>query len=201
MEHTVTESDVWASPSQDDHRDAHPKTPKTPMTPKTPAARDGRVEPVDRDEALRMELEGVRTINKSIEGVLATLGRTGGNMEVVSKTVANTSTLLNTWTRMLSQTEHNQRLVLNPSWQGATEDVVEQEAEALRKHREAERKAAEEEERREEVRRRREEGEARRRLGTSSSSRVSKVASGIRNVEQSWHIRHRKRGWVGQGTF
>ncbi|PHH74991.1 hypothetical protein CDD80_2714 [Ophiocordyceps camponoti-rufipedis] len=178
--------DVWASPTQVVPSDARPKTPKTPGTPKTPSA-DRQPEPVDRDAALQRELEGVRGINKSIEAVLATLSRSGDNMEVVSKTVSNASSLLNTWTRILSQTEHNQRLILHPSWKGATEDLVEQETEALEKQRQAERKAAEEEQKLQELRRRREEDEDKRRLGVSSSSR------GVRGSS-------RTRGTTGRGA-
>ncbi|GAO16308.1 hypothetical protein UVI_02016950 [Ustilaginoidea virens] len=91
---------------------------------------------------------------------------------VVVNTVANASNLLNTWTRILSQTEHNQRLLLHPGWKGMTEDLAEQEAEALEKKRAAERKAAEEEQRREELRRRREEEELSRRLTMPTSRRA-----------------------------
>ncbi|KJZ74669.1 hypothetical protein HIM_06019 [Hirsutella minnesotensis 3608] len=168
MEHT--ESDIWTSP------EARPKTPKTPKTP-TPG--DRQPQPVDREEALRRELRGVRTINESIEGILATLQRTSGNMEVVSKTVGNASTLLNTWTRILSQTEHNQRLVLHPSWKGATEDLAEQEAELIERQRAAERKAAEEEQRREELRRRREEDEEKRRLGGHKLLKRSELLASV----------------------
>lgn len=95
----------------------------------------------------------------------------------MTQTVNNASTLLNTWTRILSQTEHNQRLLLDPGWKGTTEDLAEQEAEALQRQQEAERRAREEEQRREELRRRREEEETKRRLapgtrpirGTASS--------------------------------
>ena len=101
----------------------------------------------------------------------------------MSDTVSNASTLLNTWTRMLSQTEHNQRLLLHPGWKGATEDVAEQEAEALERQRAAERRAAEEERRREELRRRREEDEDRRRLGASTpSSRGARGPSRLRTA-------------------
>ncbi|RDA86689.1 hypothetical protein CP532_5035 [Ophiocordyceps camponoti-leonardi (nom. inval.)] len=166
-----------SSPTQNAPDDSRPKTPKTPTTP---SAADRQ--PVDRDAALRKELEGVRGINRSIEAVLATLARSSDNMEVVSKTVSNASTLLDTWTRILSQTEHNQRLILHPSWKGATEDLAEQEAEALERQRLAERKAAEEEQRRQELRRRQEEDEIKRRLGTSSSSRGTRGFSRIRGA-------------------
>ncbi|KAG6230437.1 hypothetical protein E4U22_000602 [Claviceps purpurea] len=163
-----TESDIWASPSHDAPF-ARPKTPKSPKTPKNPTDDTAQPEPENRDDALRRELEGVRSVNESIEGLLDTLNRTGGNIQVVAQTVANASSLLNTWTRILSQTEHNQRLILNPGWKGLSEDLAEQEAEALEKQRAAERKAAEEERRREELRRRREEEDTARRLAPPST--------------------------------
>ncbi|RDA92483.1 hypothetical protein CP533_6427 [Ophiocordyceps camponoti-saundersi (nom. inval.)] len=171
------EDNIRTSPTQNAPDEARPKTPRTPTTPTA-----GERQPVDRDAALRKELEGVRGINRSIEAVLATLARSGENMEVVSETVSNASTLLDTWTRILSQTEHNQRLILHPSWKGATEDLAEQEAEALERQRLAERKAAEEEQRRQELRRRQEEDEDRRRLGTTSSSRGTRSFSRIRGA-------------------
>ncbi len=51
--------------------------------PKTPANQSARFDDEDaREAALRRELEGVRNINEVIEGVLATLERAGGNMNV-----------------------------------------------------------------------------------------------------------------------
>ncbi|KZZ91439.1 DASH complex, subunit Duo1 [Moelleriella libera RCEF 2490] len=172
---TFTGSDIWASPSQDAQLTARPKTPKTPKTPKlrsTPSGRAPQSDSRSREDVLRKELEGVRQVNESIEGLLATLGRAGGNMQIVAQTVANASTLLQTWTRMLSQTEHNQRLLLHPDWKGATEDLAEQEAEAIERQRAAERQAVEEEQRREDLRRRREEEETARRLAPSTSRGV-----------------------------
>lgn len=95
----------------------------------------------------------------------------------MSQTVDNASTLLNTWTRILSQTEHNQRLILNPEWKGATQDLVDMENEALQKQQEAERKAAEAERRREELRRKAED-EERKRLATSAPSSSRGIARG-----------------------
>ncbi|KAK4190781.1 DASH complex subunit Duo1-domain-containing protein [Podospora australis] len=123
-----------------------------------------------REGALQRELEGVRNINAVIEGVIGTLERAKGNMGTVSKTVDNASTLLNTWTRILSQTEHNQRLILNPNWNGASQDLQDIENEALQKQQEAERRAAELERRREEARRKAEEEERKRQAGTSTAT-------------------------------
>ncbi|KAL3427996.1 DASH complex subunit Duo1 [Phlyctema vagabunda] len=120
-----------------------------------------------REAALQKELDGVRTINEVIEGVIASLDSANGNMDSVSRTVNSASTLLNTWTRILSQTEHNQRLILNKNWQGASQDVVDMENETVLKAQAAERRAAEEERRREEARRRAEDEERQRQAGTA----------------------------------
>lgn len=158
-------SDIFASPSNppktaSNSSTAQPKETATPQTPANPPTRFDAEEA--REAALRRELEGVRNINQVIEGVIATLDRAKGNMGTVSQTVTNASALLNTWTRILSQTEHNQRLILNPNWNGATADLAEIEAETAARQLAAERRAAEEERRREEVRRRAEEEEMRR---------------------------------------
>ncbi|KAJ9165685.1 hypothetical protein NKR19_g219 [Coniochaeta hoffmannii] len=159
-------SDPFASPSS-----TTPKRPKStssqpqePDAPKTPSGNPHtRFDAEEaREAALRRELEGVRNINTVIENVIATLDRAKGNMGTVSQTVTNASTLLNTWTRILSQTEHNQRLIQNPNWKGATADMAEVEAEERARQAAAERRALEEERRREEVRRRAEEEEMRR---------------------------------------
>ncbi|TDZ36337.1 DASH complex subunit duo1 [Colletotrichum spinosum] len=167
------DEDVWTSPGPDggaapsSDRPRTPATPKTPKTPKTPATQNI---PYDREAALRKELDGVRNINAAIEGIIHTLERAKVNMDTVSGTVSNASTLLNTWTRILSQTEHNQRLILNPNWKGASHDLVEVEAEALQQQQQAERRAAEEERRREAARRKREEEEEERQRQAAVSS-------------------------------
>lgn len=81
--------------------------------------------------------------------------------QTVNTTVQSASSLLNTWTRILSQTEHNQRLILDPNWQGATQDLEDVENEAVMRQQAAERRAAEEQARREAAARRAEEDERR----------------------------------------
>ncbi|OAL49723.1 hypothetical protein IQ07DRAFT_568903 [Pyrenochaeta sp. DS3sAY3a] len=102
-----------------------------------------------REAALRRELESIRNVNKVIEGVVESLQKAKDNMATVSKTVQNASTLLQTWTRILSQTEHNQRLILNPQWQGASQDLVDIEEEESHRQQAVQRRAAEEQARRE----------------------------------------------------
>ncbi|KAH6842866.1 DASH complex subunit Duo1-domain-containing protein [Chaetomium sp. MPI-CAGE-AT-0009] len=155
-----------------DHDDTFTSPPNpAPGRSKTPTNQSSRFDTDEsREAALRKELDGVRKINEVIEGVIGTLERAKGNMGTVSKTVDNASMLLNVWTRILSQTEHNQRLLLNPEWKGSTQDVIDMENEALSKQQEAERRAAEAEQRRGEVQRRAEEEERRRAAGTASSS-------------------------------
>lgn len=89
----------------------------------------------------------------------------------MNSTVSATSQLLNTWTRILSQTEHNQRLILDPSWQGATQDIADIEEEAQAKQYAAERQEAEEQDRKAAATRKAEEDERRR---SEAASRTSK---------------------------
>ncbi|KAH8146320.1 uncharacterized protein LAJ45_09763 [Morchella importuna] len=121
-----------------------------------------RVDTISRDDALRAELAGVRKINSVIEGVVASLDKAKDNMETVSQTVANANTLLDLWIRILSQTEHTQRLLLSGHWQGATQDLDDIEAEAVNKAQEAERRREAERERIAERERAAAEAEARR---------------------------------------
>ncbi|KAK5088802.1 hypothetical protein LTR05_003024 [Lithohypha guttulata] len=126
-----------------------------------------------REDALRQELASVRKVNQAIEGVLESLQKAKANMKTVNSTVGAASQLLNTWTRILSQTEHNQRLILDPSWQGATQDITDIEEEAQAKQYAAERREVEEQERRAAAAQRAEEEERRR---TEASVRTSKPA-------------------------
>ncbi|RFU35336.1 hypothetical protein B7463_g969, partial [Scytalidium lignicola] len=154
--------DLFASPSRPS------RTAQKADNRNGPAMRESKYDAEQAHEvALQKELESVRSINEVIEGVVSSLETAKGNMETVSRTVTSASTLLNTWIRMLSQTEHNQRLILNPSWQGATQDMADIENEAILKAQAAERKAAEEERRREEARRRADEEERQRQAGTT----------------------------------
>ena len=95
-------------------------------------------------------------------------------IQTVSRTVNSTSTLLQTWTRILSQTEHNQRLILNPAWQGANQDLADLEDEAAQKQQEAQRRHIEEQHRREAAVRKAEEDERRRAEAVARGSRGSR---------------------------
>lgn len=85
--------------------------------------------------------------------------------------MTSASTLLNTWIRILSQTEHNQRLLLSPNWQGATQDLANIENEAILRMQAAERRAAEEERRKEDARRRAEDEERQQQAGSTRGTR------------------------------
>jgi len=98
--------------------------------------------------------------------------------QAVSRTVDSASTLLNTWTRILSQTEHNQRLILNPNWQGATQDVADIENEAILRQQAADRREQELQQQREAAARKAEAEEKRRTQGTRGATR-GKVRSGL----------------------
>lgn len=147
-----------------------------------------------RDARLRAELEKVREVNKVIEGVTASLSKAKENMETVNRTVNSASTLLATWTRILSQTEHNQRLILNPNWHGASQDLEDMENEDLRRQHEAERRAADEQKRREEAQRRAEEEERRKALASSTPGRGGSKTRGVRGSSSGT-----RGGYVGVG--
>ncbi|SPO05050.1 uncharacterized protein DNG_07735 [Cephalotrichum gorgonifer] len=187
--------DIWASPSatpREPQPSDRPRTPKTPKTPKTP---HNEPDPTyDHEAALRKELEGVKNVNRAIEGIISSLERTRDNMKTVSGTVSGTSTLLNTWTRILSQTEHNHRLIEDPSWRGATQDLVDIEAEAIQKQQEAERRLTEEHRRREEAKRRAEEEEMRRQAGTAAPTRGSR---GLRSRGRGVCVKYSERARIG----
>ncbi|THX45644.1 hypothetical protein D6D06_10404 [Aureobasidium pullulans] len=159
-------------------------TPSKPSVPRPETSES-------REAALRKELDSVRQINKVIEDVVQSLEKAKGNMDNVNRTVHSASTLLDTWTRILSQTEHNQRLLLNPNWQGATQDIQDMENESFVRQQQAERRAAEDQARREATQRRAEEEERKKaapppatrgsrlrgRVGTASSRLTAQPSS------------------------
>jgi hypothetical protein len=167
--------------------------PPSATKPKeTPVFKESRFSTEEaRDAALTQELESIRKINQVIEGVVESLEKAKGNMEVcwaqtsvaemsantmqtVSQTVNSASTLLHTWTRILSQTEHNQRLILNPNWQGATQDMADIENDEHRRHQDAQRRQYEEQQRREAAARKAEEEERKRTAAPARGTRGSR---------------------------
>lgn len=130
-----------------------------------------------REAILRQEFESVRRVNEAIEGVVESLGKAQSNMRVVNQTVSSASSLLNTWTRILSQTEHNQRLILDPFWQGASQDIANVENEVLAKQQAAERKEFEEQERKTAAARKDEDDERRRSEAAAQASKPALSSS------------------------
>ncbi|PYH43322.1 DASH complex subunit DUO1 [Aspergillus saccharolyticus JOP 1030-1] len=181
--------DLWNSPSKRGNNRYAPKVLKEESLspePSTVPAHDGETM-FDRQEAreaaLRSELESVRKINQVIESLLGSLDRAKGNMDTVSRTLDSASTLLNTWTRILSQTEHNQRLILNPNWQGAVQDVADSEHEELLRQQAAERRERELQQQREAASRKAAEDERKRAAAASArgtrGSSYGRVRTGL----------------------
>ncbi|XRM48507.1 hypothetical protein ABZX51_011423 [Aspergillus tubingensis] len=182
--------DLWDSPSKRGNKMLHHRAvEEESMSPETTITHDGGETLFDRQEAreaaLRSELESVRKINQVIEGLLGSLDCAKENMGTVSRTIDSASTLLQTWTRILSQTEHNQRLILNPNWQGAVQDVADMENEEILRQQAAERRERELQQQREAAARKAEEDQRKRALaagtrttrGTTTRGRV--VRSGL----------------------
>lgn len=174
------DDDLWGSPSkskrvlQASQKNAQPRNTDT-----THEKQDVR------EEGLRRELQTVRKVNEAIEGAIEnlakarnsmkvrhqpiqwTLGLTAFSHQTISTTVHSASSLLQTWTAILSQTEHNQRLILSPSWHGSSQDLADSEQEALLKQQAAERREYEEQERRMEAARKAEADERKRAEGAA----------------------------------
>ena len=171
-----------------------------------------------RDQSLREELANVEKVNQAIEGVIESLGRARENMQVrlqrilnnppttdqfqvVNQTVIAASKLLSTWSRILSQTEHNQRLILDPDWHGASRDLEDIEAEAIQKQHAADRKEMEEQERRAAAALRAEEEDERRRTETiMKSSKVPGRGRGLPSSRAGSVNRPVSTGYVASST-
>ncbi|KAK9446632.1 DASH complex subunit Duo1-domain-containing protein [Limtongia smithiae] len=93
----------------------------------------------DREEGLRRELDQVRAVNSTLTTVISSISTSTSNLAHVVRTAQNLDDLLSLWMRVLSQTEHTQRLVFDPRWEGATKD---EEVHALRVAKLAEQRAA-----------------------------------------------------------
>lgn len=195
--------DLFASPSQTEKKPhkSHRSVSEAPQTPASSSRAnaskgESHFEAEEAREAvLRKELDGIRNINQVIEGVVESLEKAKGNMNSVSRTVSNASNLLQTWTRILSQTEHNQRLILNPSWQGATQDISDMENETLLKQQEKERREFEDAQRRETAARKAEEEERRK----SEAAIVRGSSRGIRGRGRGTGTGRASSGYVGVG--
>jgi hypothetical protein len=188
--------DLFASPESGATTSKHTPTSQQSSAHKKQQSRQVQD---DRDARLRAELEKVREVNKVIEGVTASLQKAQANMSTVNQTVQNASTLLATWTRILSQTEHNQRLILNPTWGGATQDLEEIENEEVRRRQEEERRAREEERRREEAVRKAEDEERRRIAAANVPGGRGAKSRGVRGTTSSTRGYTSVGGQTGRG--
>ncbi|CZT15975.1 uncharacterized protein RCC_01815 [Ramularia collo-cygni] len=191
------ENSLFASPSAAAHAKQappHSHSRSQSQSQKAPPARTQSKQDVEdaRNAQLRAELDKIREVNNIIEGTTASLRKAKENMGTVHTTVNNASTLLATWTRILSQTEHNQRLILNPNWQGASQDLEDLENADLRRQQEAERRAMEEQRRREEALRKAEEEERK---------KAAAVATGRGGLGRRGSVRgtSSSRGYTGVG--
>lgn len=189
LSHETEVEDLFASPESGTTTHRH-----TPVSNTSSAQKQQQKSAAELREAqLRAEVDRIREINRVIEGVTASLVKAKGNMETVNRTVDNASSLLAIWTRILSQTEHNQRLILNPAWQGATQDLEDLDSEETRRQQEVERRAADEVRRREELQRKAEDEERRKAVAPSVGGTRGRGGRGTRGATTS------SRGYVGVG--
>lgn len=190
------DEDLFASPESSATTQKHaPGSATTSAQRPQPVRTQTKQEIEDaRNAHLQAELEKVREVNRVIEGVTASLTRAKGNMENVHKTVNNASTLLATWTRILSQTEHNQRVILNPNFQGASQDLEDIENDVVRRQQEVERRAYEQQRRQEEAQRKAEEEERKR-----AAAEATRTRAGLGRTKSTRGTTSSSRGYTGVG--
>jgi len=175
------DEDLWKSPSKKDNNSNASKGEQSGSSATGPQVHTGKTKYDDgesKEAALRNELQSVRKVNEAIEGVIDSLNKAQSSMKSVNQTVNSASILLNTWTRILSQTEHNQRLILNPAWQGASQDHADQEQEVYARQQAAERRELEEQERRAAAAKRAEDEERRKAEAATRTSNPSQRGKG-----------------------
>ncbi|PPJ57387.1 hypothetical protein CBER1_01384 [Cercospora berteroae] len=168
------DEDLFPSPESGATTQKHTPGSATSSTQRAQATRPQTKQEIEdaRNAQLRAELEKIREVNRVIEGVTTSLTKAKDNMENVHKTVSNASTLLATWTRILSQTEHNQRVILNPNFQGASQDLEDIENDVVRRQQEIERRAFEQQRRQEEAQRKAEEEERKKAAAEATRTRA-----------------------------
>jgi septal ring factor EnvC (AmiA/AmiB activator) len=92
--------------------------------------------PEQRQRALQAELDQVKSVNQVIRKVTGAVDKASSDVNTMAVATANANQLLDLWVRVLSQTEHNYRLLSNKHWQGATGEqklIAEREAEKSRR--------------------------------------------------------------------
>lgn len=165
--------------------------------------------PGTREEALQTELAQLQQMNATIENLNQSLTAAKSNLQTMQTNMNSAKTLLKTWSSILSQAEHNQRLILDSRWQGATKDLEDIASEDLRRQADAQRKIVEENARREAAQRKQEE-EARKReadqqkktrgIGRTRSVRGTALGTSASTRGPSSTTTVRGRGGISRGT-
>ncbi|KAG0362439.1 hypothetical protein BGZ54_008631, partial [Gamsiella multidivaricata] len=70
--------------------------------------------------SVRTELEEIRQLNKAFETIDQSMTEARDKLKTFYKTADETNTLLDMWIRVLSQTEHTQKLLQDTAWDGYT---------------------------------------------------------------------------------
>lgn len=117
----------------------------------------------DETDPLDYELANLKKLNTVLENVITALDASTHNTENVNKTVQNADKLLDLWIRVLARSDQAQKLLLDGSWQGATNDlqaIEAEQSEAFRLAREKQEAIARREQDEREARERREREES-----------------------------------------
>ena len=90
------------------------------------------MEAQDGHSQLDRELLHLRRLNATVERVIAAVDASSDNTKSVDATVVNADKLLDLYIRVLGRADAAQRLVLDPSWRGASDDVTRMDSELRR---------------------------------------------------------------------
>ncbi|CAG8748115.1 26137_t:CDS:2 [Racocetra persica] len=82
----------------------------------------------DNDNSLRKEYRTLLKLNEMFEKVNNNMDQANLNLQQFSNTVEQTDQLLDIWINILSQNIHTQQLLSDPSWQGSSARVLEEQA-------------------------------------------------------------------------
>ncbi|KAK9894067.1 hypothetical protein P389DRAFT_174067 [Cystobasidium minutum MCA 4210] len=139
-----------------------------------------------REQALTRERDDLAKMNTLLEQAIASVDRTVPKIQRFQSTISKTHSLLDTYTKVLSQAEHTQNLLLDGSWEPQRdEDEIReaQEAEERRRREEEERIAREQREAEEREARIQEQAE--RKAAATSRGRGVPVRGTTRGVPSS----------------
>ncbi|KAF9573100.1 hypothetical protein EC968_009061 [Mortierella alpina] len=83
-----------------------------------PLSREGASGTTSGETSAKSELEETRLLLKALDAIDTSMSESRDKLKTFYKTADETNTLLDMWIRVLSQSEHIQKLLQDPAWEG-----------------------------------------------------------------------------------